>query len=89
MSTRRVPNSAQEPPPASTVIDDDDDNRRLLAERTICGLRPAVVLCVSVASCFSFLLGYDIGIMSGAKRLIARDMHLSTVQVELLVGSLN
>ena len=54
-----------------------------------CGLRPTVVLCVLVASSFSFLLGYDIGIMSGAKRLVLRDLGLATEQVEVLVGSLN
>lgn len=60
------------------------------ASRAGCGgLRPAVVLCVAVASTFSFLLGYDIGIMSGAKRLIKRDMSLSMPEVELLVGILN
>ena len=54
-----------------------------------CGLRPTVVLCVLVASSFSFLLGYDIGIMSGAKRLVLRDLGLATEQVEVLVGTLN
>ena len=48
-----------------------------------------VVLCVACASSFSFLLGYDIGIMSGAKRLISRDLSLSEPQLELLVGILN
>jgi len=37
----------------------------------------------------SFNLGYDIGIMSGAKRLIEADLQLSDWQVSLLVGSLN
>ena len=32
---------------------------------------------------------YDIGIMSGAKRLVLRDLGLATEQVEVLVGSLN
>ena len=48
-----------------------------------------MVLCVVVAASFSFLLGYDIGIMSGAKRLVARDLSLDSVQVEMLVGILN
>ena len=78
------------PPPSSDGPSDDDSRKVLLApQKLVCGLRPAVILCVVCASCFSFLLGYDIGIMSGAKRLVARDMDLSTVQVELLVGSLN
>ena len=52
-------------------------------------LTPTVVLCVACASSFSFLLGYDIGVMSGAKRLIARHFSLSETQLELLVGILN
>ena len=52
-------------------------------------LRPTVILCVLCASSFSFLLGYDIGIMSGAKRLIKREFDLSEPQLELIVGVLN
>ena len=52
-------------------------------------LKPLVILCVVVAASFSFLLGYDIGIMSGAKRLVARDLQLDSVEVEVLVGILN
>ena len=52
-------------------------------------MRAAVVLVVACASSFSFLLGYDIGIMSGAKRLIKIDLGLSEGDVELLVGILN
>lgn len=56
---------------------------------TICGLSPTVILCVACASSFSFLLGYDIGIMSSAKRLVAREFSLSEGELELLVGILN
>ena len=66
-----------------------EDDRKSTSDSLMCGLRSAVILCVGVASSFSFLLGYDIGIMSGAKRLVSRDMSLTTVQVEVLVGSLN
>ena len=52
-------------------------------------LRRPVFLCILCASSFSFLLGYDIGIMSGAKRLIAREMGLSTSEIEVLVSILN
>ena len=48
-----------------------------------------IILCVLCASSFSFLLGYDIGIMSGAKRLIMREFNLSEGELELLVGILN
>ena len=52
-------------------------------------VRPTVILCVACASSFSFLLGYDIGIFSGAKRLIRSDLTLSEGELELLVGILN
>ena len=63
--------------------------RRDTSSPLCCGLRPTVLLCVLCASSFSFLLGYDIGIMSSAKRLIVREMALSTGEVEVLVGILN
>ena len=55
----------------------------------VCGLRPTVIVCVACASSFSVLLGYDIGIMSSAKRLIADDFSLDEGQVSVLVGILN
>lgn len=48
-----------------------------------------MVLAVFVASNVAMLLGYDIGVMSGAKRVMQRDLLLTTRQVETLVGSLN
>ena len=55
----------------------------------VCGLRPIVLLCVLIVSSMSFNLGYDIGVMSGAKRLIAADLGLTSWEVSMLVGSLN
>lgn len=54
-----------------------------------CGLEPVVVLCVITVASMSFNSGYDIGVMSGAKRLIEMDMGLKSWEVSLLVGSLN
>eukprot|EP01051_Picozoa_sp_SAG22_P011487 SAG22_NODE_1111_length_5537_cov_6.209636_5_plen_291_part_00 len=54
-----------------------------------CGLRFQAVLSVLAASCVAMLLGYDIGVMSAAKRVMARDIGLSSGQIEVLVGSLN
>lgn len=54
-----------------------------------CGVGPDVILSVLVASNVAMLLGYDIGVMSGAKRVMQRDLLLSSRQVETLVGSLN
>ncbi|KAI4380694.1 hypothetical protein MLD38_006857 [Melastoma candidum] len=44
---------------------------------------------VILASTNSVLLGYDIGVMSGAVLFIRESLEISPVQVEVLVGSLN
>ncbi|KAK9071175.1 hypothetical protein SSX86_009743 [Deinandra increscens subsp. villosa] len=45
--------------------------------------------CAMLASMTSILLGYDIGVMSGAQKYIQRDLHCSDKQIEILVGILN
>ncbi|KAJ4716473.1 Polyol transporter like [Melia azedarach] len=45
--------------------------------------------CAILASMTSILLGYDIGVMSGAVIFIKKDLKISDVQVEILVGILN
>lgn len=42
-----------------------------------------------LASTNSILLGYDIGVMSGAALFIREDLKITSTQVEILVGSLN
>ncbi|XP_061348388.1 probable polyol transporter 6 [Gastrolobium bilobum] len=42
-----------------------------------------------LASTNSILLGYDIGVMSGAVLFIREDLNITSVQVEILVGCLN
>ncbi|KAE9600306.1 hypothetical protein Lal_00046189 [Lupinus albus] len=42
-----------------------------------------------LASTNSILLGYDIGVMSGAVIYITEDLNITQIQVELLVGCLN
>ncbi|GAB4853271.1 Polyol transporter 5 [Ancistrocladus abbreviatus] len=46
-------------------------------------------LCAILASTTSILLGYDIGVRSGAALYIKKDMHLSDVQIEILSGIIN
>ncbi len=46
---------------------------------TISG-RPLVYLCAICSSLCSVLLGYDVGVMSGAKEFIKPDLQLDTVQ---------
>lgn len=45
--------------------------------------------CAILASTNSILLGYDIGVMSGAVLFIKENLKISSVEVEILVGSLN
>ncbi|XP_059653834.1 polyol transporter 5-like [Cornus florida] len=45
--------------------------------------------CAILASMNSILLGYDIGVMSGATIYIKKDLKISDTQVEILVGILN
>ncbi|XP_076887535.1 polyol transporter 5-like [Bidens hawaiensis] len=45
--------------------------------------------CSMLASMTSVLLGYDIGVMSGAQKYIEIDLDLSHGQIEILVGILN
>ncbi|KAK7257928.1 hypothetical protein RIF29_32260 [Crotalaria pallida] len=45
--------------------------------------------CAILASMTSILLGYDIGVMSGAAIYIQRDLKVSDVQIEILLGIIN
>ncbi|KAH9620589.1 hypothetical protein KSS87_005703 [Heliosperma pusillum] len=45
--------------------------------------------CAIFASMTSILLGYDIGVMSGASIYIKKDWNLTDVQIEVLIGTLN
>ncbi|KAK9165569.1 hypothetical protein Scep_000760 [Stephania cephalantha] len=45
--------------------------------------------CAILASMTSILLGYDIGVMSGAVIFIQPDLKISDVQVEILMGIIN
>ncbi|XP_061343393.1 polyol transporter 5-like [Gastrolobium bilobum] len=45
--------------------------------------------CAILASMTSILLGYDIGVMSGAAIYIKRDLKITDVQIEILSGIIN
>ncbi|CAJ1973098.1 unnamed protein product [Sphenostylis stenocarpa] len=45
--------------------------------------------CAILASMTSILLGYDVGVMSGAVIYIKRDLKLTDVQIEIVVGIIN
>eukprot|EP00055_Hartaetosiga_balthica_P016597 m.105706 g.105706 ORF g.105706 m.105706 type:complete len:596 (+) comp9136_c1_seq8:175-1962(+) len=53
------------------------------------GIRGFVLLCIFLTALTSILLGYDIGIMSGAKLQIKEHFELSDGKVELMVGIMN
>ncbi|CAI0543267.1 unnamed protein product, partial [Linum tenue] len=53
------------------------------------GLNRYALACALLASTNSTLLGYDIGVMSGAVLFIKENLKISSVQVEILVGVLN
>lgn len=46
-------------------------------------------VCATLASMTSILMGYDIGVMSGAAIFIKEDLQISDVQLEILAGILN
>uniref|UniRef100_A0A5B7BIU2 Putative polyol transporter 5-like n=1 Tax=Davidia involucrata TaxID=16924 RepID=A0A5B7BIU2_DAVIN len=52
-------------------------------------LNKYALLCAVLASTNSILLGYDIGVMSGAVLYIRDNLKITSIQVEILVGSLN
>ncbi|XVF88538.1 hypothetical protein PTKIN_Ptkin19aG0058600 [Pterospermum kingtungense] len=53
------------------------------------GLNKYTLLCALLASTNSIVLGYDIGVMSGAVLFIKENLKITSVQVEISVGSLN
>ncbi|XP_074280964.1 polyol transporter 5-like isoform X1 [Silene latifolia] len=57
--------------------------------RKIVKLNGYALACAILASTNSILLGYDIGVMSGAVLYIRENLKLSSIQEELLIGSLN
>ena len=52
-------------------------------------MRTLLIASVCFTSLLGALLGYDIGIISGAIVFITKDVSLSTWQAEVVVGSLN
>ncbi|XP_062090774.1 polyol transporter 5-like [Humulus lupulus] len=53
------------------------------------GMNKYTLLCALLASTSSILLGYDIGVMSGAVLFIKENLKITSTQVEILVGTLN
>ncbi|KAB2600612.1 polyol transporter 5-like [Pyrus ussuriensis x Pyrus communis] len=53
------------------------------------GMNKYTIVCALLASANSILLGYDIGVMSGAVLYIKENLKITSTQVEILVGTLN
>jgi len=45
--------------------------------------------CAAFASMATIVLGYDVGVMSGASLYIKKDLHITDVQVEIMMGILS
>ncbi|EYU23018.1 hypothetical protein ABFS82_11G045300 [Erythranthe guttata] len=65
------------------------EEESLPQKRRLPRLNKFALACALLASTNSILLGYDIGVMSGAALFIRENLKLSSVEVEILVGSLN
>lgn len=52
-------------------------------------LNKYILICAILASTNSILLGYDIGVMSGAVLFIKENLKITSIQEEILVGTLN
>ncbi|KAI6672944.1 hypothetical protein NL676_000850 [Syzygium grande] len=75
-------------------VDDDDDfdddlihYQRQLEKRK--STRRYVITCAVFASLNNVLLGYDVGVMSGAILFIQEDLKITEVQEEVLIGCLS
>lgn len=68
---------------------DDGDNDHYQLERRKKSTRKYVYGCAVFASLNNVLLGYDVGVMSGAILFIQQDLKITEVQQEVLVGVLS
>ncbi|KAK9089351.1 hypothetical protein Scep_028433 [Stephania cephalantha] len=70
-------------------VREDEDHQQRQMGRTSADVMKYVVACAVFASLNNVLLGYDVGVMSGAIIFIKEDLHISEVQQEVLVGILS
>eukprot|EP00730_Choanoeca_flexa_P006035 TRINITY_DN12069_c1_g8_i1.p1 TRINITY_DN12069_c1_g8~~TRINITY_DN12069_c1_g8_i1.p1 ORF type:complete len:530 (+),score=114.75 TRINITY_DN12069_c1_g8_i1:172-1761(+) len=80
-------------PQAASYHDNYQSMEKIVDYNLCCyGLIPRdsfMLLCISVAAGMSLLLGYDQGVMSGAKLSIRHDLDLNENQIQLMVGILH
>nr|QCU55136.1 polyol transporter [Camellia fraterna] len=70
-------------------LTEDDDSLHLQQLQRSRNTKKYVLACAILASLNSVLLGYDVGLMSGAILFIHEDQKITEVQQEVLVGSLS
>ncbi|XP_047328515.1 probable polyol transporter 4 [Impatiens glandulifera] len=70
------------------IVEEEEDNPLSLHNRSI-DIKKYVMACAVFASLNSVLLGYDVGVMSGAILFIRDDLKITEVQEEVLVGILS
>lgn len=70
-------------------LTEDDDSLHLQQQQRNRNTKTYVLACAIFASLNSVLLGYDVGVMSGAILFIQKDLKITVVQQEVLVGSLS
>ncbi|KAM3576673.1 hypothetical protein VYU27_001476 [Nannochloropsis oceanica] len=76
--------------PGSDIMDPQKvEEESLLSEAARRKSRRLVYLCGFCASLTSILLGYDVGVMSVARKYVDRQLSLTSVQSEIVMGSLN
>ncbi|WCJ33865.1 Major facilitator superfamily protein [Euphorbia peplus] len=80
---------AQAPAPAQAPVNNDKLRIADFDAPKKPGRNKFAFVCAFLASMTSILLGYDIGVMSGAAIYIKDEFKLSDVQVEVLIGTLN
>ncbi|KAG6651791.1 polyol transporter 5-like [Carya illinoinensis] len=81
MADRKAENNDISDQPQKSIVDFDPPKK---PKRNM-----YAIACAVLASMTSVLLGYDIGVMSGAMIYIKKDLKINDVQVEILAGILN
>ncbi|KAM2798084.1 hypothetical protein COP1_003079 [Malus domestica] len=81
MADQRAENNVVSGQPQNSIADFDPPKK----PKT----KKFAVACAVLALMTSILLGYDIGVMSGASLFIKENLNISDVQVEVLNGTLN
>ncbi|KAI5320469.1 hypothetical protein L3X38_040177 [Prunus dulcis] len=71
------------------VAEIQHQNPKANSEKAGTGMNKYTIVCALLASTNSILLGYDIGVMSGAVLCIKENLKITSTQVEILVGTLN